>query len=134
MTDRFDIQRQLDNADGASSARENLEDERARERAREKRLIKLSVGYYFDPVDKAVLRKVGSRFIFVRHDRRQRDRKSLAQAEERQFRMLTGGLFWDEKAKKLYRKSGQQFVLFSPDRRKKSGSASPTGTERRAKR
>lgn len=136
MTDRFDFQRGLDDAaDGAAmTARERLESERENERAREKRLIKLSVGYYFDPVEKAVLRKVGSRFIFIRHDRRKKgsreDRKTLAQAEARQFRMIAGGLFWDEKGRKLYRKSGQHFVLYSPDRRK-AGSKNPVVRERR---
>jgi hypothetical protein len=139
MTDRFDIQRGMDNAGEAvaASARERLEAERERERARVKRLVRLSAVYYFDPVEKMVLVKNGSRYTFVRHDRRKgagkAARKTQVQAEESQFRMITGGLFWDEKAKRLYRKSGKHYVLYSPDRRKIGGS-SPMGKERRSKR
>jgi hypothetical protein len=104
----------------AGAARERLEEEREKERARRERLVKLSSGYYFDPLEKALLRKQGSQFGFVRHDRRyERTLKaSQAEAEAKGFRMVIGGLFWDEKAKKLYRKSGKNYVLFSPDRRK----------------
>ena len=136
MADRFDIQRRLDTAAErvASGARRHLDDEREAERARIKRLVRLGVGYYFDPLDKVVLRKSGSRYIFVRHDRRGGTaRKSQAHAELRQFHLITGGLFWDDKAKKLYRKTGQHYVLYSPDRRKME-SASHAGQERRAKR
>ena len=136
MADRFDFQRRLDGAADrvASAARRELDDEREAERARIKRLVKLSVGYYFDPLEKVVLRKSGSRYIFVRHDRRAGGaRKTQAHAELRQFHLITGGLFWDDKAKKLYRKSGQHYVLYSPDRRKMGG-ANPVGQERRAKR
>jgi hypothetical protein len=132
MTDRFDVQRRLDNAgdEAVSRARRGLEAARDAQKLEVARLVKLSVGYYFDPVTKAILKKVGSQYEFLRHDRRKKDRKSVAEAEKLQFRMVTGGLFWDEKAHKLYRKSGGHFVLYSPDRRK-AGGKSPTGKERR---
>lgn len=132
MSDRFDIQRQLDGAgdDAVERARGELEKARDNQRLDIARLIKLSVGYYFDPVTKAILKKVGGRYEFLRHDRRKKDRKSQAEAELLQFKMISGGLFWDEKSKRLYRKSSGHFVLYSPDRRK-SGGASPTGKERR---
>ena len=134
MADRFDIQRKLDSAgdESISRARRGLEAARDAQRLEVARLVKLTVGYYFDPVTKAILKKVGSQYEFLRHDRRKKDRKSVAEAEKLQFRMVTGGLFWDEKSRKIYRKSGSHFVLYSPDRRKaKPAGKSPTGKERR---
>ena len=134
MPDRFDIQREWEGEGErlAESARERLDDEKERERERIARLIKLGPGYYFDPAEKALLRRVGGQFGFVRHDRRH-DREvkaTQAEAEARGFRMVAGGFFWDVKAKKLYRKSGSHFVLYSPDRRKIAGRRS-TAQERR---
>jgi hypothetical protein len=134
MSDRFDIQRKWDNEAAVieRGARASLDDQREAERARRKRLIRLSSGYYFDPLEKALLKKEGSQFGFVRHDRRfERTQKaSQAEAEARGFRMVLGGLFWDLKGKKLYRKSGKNYVLYSGDRRNKSGK-NPAGEERR---
>jgi hypothetical protein len=134
MSDRFDVQRSLENAgeEMAELAREGLESAREAQKLEIARLIKLSPGYYFDPVTKAILRKTGSQYQFLRHDRRRRDRKSQAQAEAAQFRLVTGGLFWDAVSKRLYRKASGHYVLYSPDRRKQGGK-SPTGKERRSK-
>ena len=133
MTDRFDIQRDWDEEGDRilQSARERLEEEKDRERARNARLIRLSPGYYFDPVDKALMKKAGGQFGFIRHDRRRaRELKATqAEAEARGFRMVSGGLFWDIKAKKLYRKSGSNYLLYTSDRRKKAGVS--TADERR---
>jgi hypothetical protein len=122
MPDRFDIQRKMDGAAERmlSASRDRLDEERERERARKARLVKLSSGYYFDPLEKALLKKAGSQFGFVRHDRRHERlvKATQEEAEAKGFRMVTGGMFWDEKAKKLYRKVGKNYVLFSPDRRK----------------
>ena len=137
MPDRFDIQRKIDSAGSrlAGAARERLEDERERERQRRARLVKLSAGYYFDPVEKELLKKQGSQIGFVRHDRRHERlmKATQAEAEARAFRMVLGGMYWDEKAKKLYRKSGKNFVLYSPDRRK-GGAKAPQSGERRKSR
>jgi hypothetical protein len=132
MLDRFDIQRKLDNAgeEAEERARDEMESARDAQKLQIARLIKLTVGYYFDPVTKAMLKKVGSQYEFLRHDRRRKDRKSQAEAEALQFRMITGGLFWDEKSKRLYRKSSGHYVLYSPDRRKLAGK-NPGGVERR---
>ena len=139
MSDRFDIQRKMDNAgeEPVNEARQRLDDEREDERARKARLVRLTSGYYYDPVEKALLRKEGSQFGFVRHDRRhEREMKATqAEAEARGFRMVAGGLFWDEKLKKLYRKSGRNFVLYTGDRRKAKATdrrkKRPGGKERR---
>lgn len=132
MADRFDIQRRLQNAgdEAVDRARQRLEAARDAQKLEVARLVKLTAGYFFDPVTKAILKKNGSRYDFLRHDRRRKDRKTQAEAERLQFRMVTGGMFWDEKSKKLYRKSAGHYVLYSPDRRK-AGGKSPTGKERR---
>lgn len=122
MSDRFDIQRKLDNAGDEilSRSRARLEDDKEREKARRARLINLGASYYFDPLEKALLRKEGSQYGFVHHDRRHERavKASQAEAEAKGFRMVAGGLFWDEKAKKLYRKSGKNYLLYTGDRRK----------------
>ncbi|MES2200918.1 MAG: hypothetical protein V4498_01555 [candidate division FCPU426 bacterium] len=135
MSDRFDVQRQLDSASEEIeiSARDRMAEERERERARLRRLVPLSEGYYFDPLDQAILKKTGSSFGFVRHNRRKTRRITQSQAEEAQFRLVSGGLFWDEKAKKLYRRSGAHYVLYTSDRRKKSGSVPAIGERRKRK-
>jgi hypothetical protein len=135
MADRFDVQRRMDNAgdDTIERARFELEAARDSQRLEVARLVKLTVGYYFDPVTKAILKKVGSRYEFVRHDRRRKDRKTQAEAEKLHFQLVSGGLFWDEKAKKIYRKSGAHYLLYSPDRRKKAA-GTHQGPERRKSR
>lgn len=134
MADRFDIQRKMDSAGDEiiDRTRRGLEAARDAQKLDVARLIKLTVGHYFDPVTKAILRKNGSHYEFLRHDRRKAERKSQAWAEKAHFQLVTGGLFWDEKAKKVYRKSGAHYLLYSPDRRK-IGGKSPTGSERRKK-
>ena len=135
MLDRFDIQRDWDSQGSqlSDTARGRLEEEREHQRARQARLIKLGPGYYFDPLEKALLKKSGAQFGFVHHDRRH-DREvkaSQAQAEARGFRMIAGGFFWDPKAKKIYRKSGAHFLLYSSDRR--TGAAKPEKSRERRK-
>lgn len=134
MTDRFDVQRRMDNAgsDVVDRTRGELQAARDAQKLDIARLVKLTVGHYFDPVTKAILRKNGSKYEFLRHDRRRAERKTQAQAEKSHFQLVTGGLFWDEKAKKVYRKSGAHYLLYCPDRRKVSGKG-PSGRERRAK-
>jgi len=121
MLDRFDIQREWDNQGDrlAEAALDRLEEEREHERARNARLIKLGPAYYFDPQEKVLLKKNGTQFGFVHHDRRhERELKaSQAEAESRGFREVAGGFFWDPKAKKLYRRSGDHFLLYTTDRR-----------------
>jgi hypothetical protein len=136
MMDRFDIQRDWDTEGEriAEDARIGLEEERERERARVARLIKLSPGYYFDPLEKALLKKAGGQFGFIRHDRRhEREVKAnQAQAEARGFRLVAGGLYWDLKAKKLYRKSGANYLLYTSDRRKAPPKSRPDKERRSA--
>lgn len=135
MADLFSIRRKLD-----SEGEELLDRLKARrqatldaERAREKRLIRLKVGIYFDPVTREVLRKVGSQYVFIRHDRR-RGRLTREQAETGKMRLIQGGLFWDPEHNAVYQFRSGHYVLYSRDRRKNKAGQSPTGAERRKKR
>lgn len=132
MADLFSIRRQLD-SEGEELA-ERLKARRQAtleaERERIKRLIRLKVGIFFDPVTREVLRKVGSQYVFIRHDRR-RGKLSREQAESGQLRLIAGGLFWDPKTNAIYQFRSGHYVLYTKDRRKTKGGASPTGTERR---
>jgi hypothetical protein len=132
MADLFSIRRQLD-SEGEELA-ERLKARRQAtleaDRERVKRLIRLKVGIFFDPVTREVLRKVGSQYVFIRHDRR-RGKLSREQAESGQLRLIAGGLFWDPKTNAIYQFRSGHYVLYTKDRRKTKGGASPTGTERR---
>jgi hypothetical protein len=122
MSDRFDIQREWDTAGErlVEEALDRVDEDEERLREREARLIKLGPGYYFDPLEKALLKRMGSQLGFVRHDRRhEREVKATkAEAEALGLREVSGGFFWDAKSKKLYRKNGEHFVLYTSDRRK----------------
>ena len=121
--DRFDIQRQWDNAEEEveKEARRKLEDDEDRVRARNKRLIKLSVGHYYDPLEKTVLSKAGSQYIVLKHDQsiqRKADEKIRAQAKDAGFKLVKNGIYWNTKTRHLYVKHGARYVLYSLGRRK----------------
>jgi len=102
----------------------------------EKNYLKLTGNYYFDPIKKLILKKQGSTYSFVLHDRRRankpvsQDRRGRREAMPIHLKPMTHGLFWDAEGKDVYRKVGDNFVLFSKDRRKAHG-PSPTGSDRR---
>jgi hypothetical protein len=101
------------------------------ERQRSKRLVPLKLGYYFDPLTREVLRRVGSHYVFVRHDRRNTKRLSPDEAETGRMTLIQGGLFWDPTAKAVYQFRSGRYLLYSRDRRKLAAGKSPTGKERR---
>jgi hypothetical protein len=131
MADRFDVQRKMERAGSDVFTRARAGLDRAKEMTREEaaRLIKLSVGYYFDPKTKGIYKKSGSAYQFVRHDRRKKARLNAEEAAR--FKEVQGGLFWDATEKRLYRKQGDAFILLTKDRRKEPPGKSPTGNERR---
>jgi hypothetical protein len=133
MVDQFSVRRRLD-SEGEDLFNE-LKDRRdaaiEAERERAKRLVRLKVGYYFDPVTREILRRVGSQYVFVRHDRRRTGRLTPAQAETGRMRLVQGGLFWDPAADAVYQFRSGHYVLYSRDRRKVPVGRSPTGKERR---
>lgn len=132
MDDLFSIRRKSDKA--GDDLLNDLKTRRtdAAEAARERlaRLVRLKVGYYFDPQTREILRRVGSQYVFVRHDRRRIQRMSPAQAETGRMRLIQGGLFWDPENAAVYQFRAGAYVLYSRDRRKKAGPL-PTGNERR---
>jgi hypothetical protein len=134
MADLFSIRRKLD-----ARGQDLVDELKARrqatleaERERLKRLVRLKVGFYFDPVTREILRKAGSQYVFVRHDRRRSTRLSRAEAETGKMRLIQGGLFWDPESNAVYQFRSGHYVLYSRDRRKATvAGKSPTGKERR---
>ncbi len=102
----------------------------------EKDYLKLSGSFYFDPIKKHILKKQGSGWAFVMHDRRRghkpvtKDRRAMFDAMPIHLKPIAQGLFWDSNAKDVYKKIKDNLVLYSKDRRKSHG-PSPTGGERR---
>jgi hypothetical protein len=132
MADQFSIRRQLDEegeelTDRLKARREaTLE----AERLRIKRLVRLKTGVFFDPVTREVLRKVGSQYVFIRHDLR-RSTRTGARSEAVTLKPIQGGLYWDPKELKVYQFRAGHYVLYSRDRRKSAAAKSPTGKDRR---
>ena len=133
MADLFSVRRKLEVAgeDLLDEMKDRRQEAVDTERERVKRLIRLKVGYFFDPVTREILRKVGSQYVFMRHDRRRTKRLSREEAETGQLRLIQGGLFWDEKTMAIYQFRSGHYVLYSRDRRKDPRGKSPTGKERR---
>ena len=133
--DLFDIDRQR--RSNPNRPKQRLEEDRQRMREREAKFIKLKPGYYFDPVDRVILRKSGFQYYYIQADRRRRPRVKAEDAQEGQFRLIVGGLFWDPKTMAIYKPQGSGYVLYSKDRRKapsdrrRRAGSSPTGEERR---
>jgi hypothetical protein len=131
MADPFSIRRKFDG--DAEDLAEQLKAKRREtleaDRERAKRLLPLKVGYYFDPVTREVLRKVGSQYVFVRHDRRRTNRSGNDQQTVK-LKPIQGGLYWDAVALAIYQFRNGQYVLYSKDRRKAFGPI-PTGKDRR---
>lgn len=135
MADLFSIRRKLDAEGGDLTERMRARREAALEleRERAKRLIRLKVGVYFDPVTREVLRKVGSQYVFLRHDRRATTRTG-SRGLTVTLKPIQGGLLWDPKENKIYQFRNGHYVLYSRDRRKGYSGKSPTGKERRGAR
>ena len=131
MADQFSLRRRLDAESGdlVDRLKAKREADLDLERERIKRLVRLKVGYFFDPVTREILRKVGSQFVFVRHDRRRTHREG-GPTETVRLKPILGGLFWDADMLAVYQFRNGHYVLYSRDRRKAHGK-SPTGKERR---
>lgn len=87
------------------------------------RYKKLQGNLYYDTKDKVIVKNMGGRFVYVRHDRRVRT-NSVADEKrgfEKMFKdliALPGGLYFNKKDKQIYRKAGDNLVLYAKDRRK----------------
>lgn len=131
MADPFSIRKKFDEEgeDLAERLKAKRQDALEAERERVARLVRLKVGYYFDPVTREILRKVGSQYVFVRHDRRRSSRGGVP-TETVKLKPIQGGLYWDPAAMAIYQFRDGHYVLYSKDRRKVPGK-SPVGAERR---
>jgi hypothetical protein len=116
--DQFDVVREMDAAAGedADAALERLEADKEKTRARDRRLVRLDVGHYFDPKDGWVLAKQGSQYRRLTCDRlgsALAESKVEAEAAARGFRRVKDGLHWNESTCQLYVKSEAGYALFS---------------------
>ncbi|MCX7698149.1 MAG: hypothetical protein N2114_01625 [Candidatus Goldbacteria bacterium] len=89
------------------------------------RYIKLEDNLYFDTKDRVIVKNMGGRFVFVRHDRR---RKNIpVSIEQRQPERMKAGmrqiginLYFDPTTKQIFKQIGDKLVLYSKDRRKQT--------------
>jgi hypothetical protein len=89
------------------------------------RYKKLQGSLYYDTKDKVIVKNMGGRFVYVRHDRRVRsasvsDEKRAFNKMFKDLIALPGGLFFNKKDRQIYRRAGETLVLYSKDRRKGS--------------
>jgi hypothetical protein len=132
MADQFSIRRQLDEESEELTDRLKARREATLEAEREriKRLVRLKIGVFFDPVTREVLRKVGSQYVYIRHDLR-RSTRTGGRSGAVTLKPIQGGLYWDPQELKVYQFRSGHYVLYSKDRRKSAVAKSPTGKDRR---
>jgi len=89
------------------------------------RYVHLDGNLYFDTKDKTIVKNMGDRYVFLRHDRR--TKTVSVEDEKREFNKksenlipVSSGLYYDKKLRQLYRKTGNNLVLYSKDRRKET--------------
>jgi len=87
------------------------------------RYVHLNENLYFDSKERVIVRSMGSRYVFVRHDRRTHSSpvRSEKRASERTMKTLMQierGLYFDKKTNQIYKKTGDKLILYSKDRRK----------------
>lgn len=103
----------------------------------EDKYIKLQGNFFFDPVQKTILKKQGSKFTHVMHDRRRvnvpvvKDRRAKFEAMPVHLKPIAKGLFFNPATKEVFRQIGNNYVLYSRDRR--SGRGGHAGEDRRGK-
>jgi hypothetical protein len=97
------------------------------------RYVKLQKDLYFDTKDRVIVKSMGDRFVFVRHDRRRKsinipDEKRAQEKIKKGMKQIGSNLYFDPNTKQIYRQIGDKLVLYSRDRRKEKR---PVTTERR---
>jgi len=83
----------------------------------------LSGNLYYDTVDRVIVKSMGNRFVFVRHDRRSgkpgaNQQRRIEDVDMKSCISLGNNLYFDKKEKALYKKMSSGFVLYTTDRRK----------------
>ncbi|MEI7641389.1 MAG: hypothetical protein WCJ46_07815 [bacterium] len=92
------------------------------------RYICISGNLYFDTVERVIVKSMGNRYVFLRHDRREKGKVELDKVPAnrrkndittKDFVALPKNLFFDSLKKAIYKKTSTgNFVLYSRDRRK----------------
>lgn len=116
--DQFDVNRQMDAeaGDEVDAAMDLLEEDKEKTRERDGRLIHLSDGHYYDPLDGWVLVKQGSQYRKLRHlllGPEVAEAEVETHAPARGFRMVKPGLYWNSVTRHLYIKNRGHYVLYS---------------------
>ena len=89
------------------------------------RYVHLNENLYFDTQDKVIVKNMGNRYVFVRHDRRSQEQdikeeKRLEAKSVKNLSKVAANLYFVCKTNHLYRKAGDKLVLYSKERRKTS--------------
>jgi len=89
------------------------------------RYINIKGNLYFDTKDRVIVKNMGNRYVFVRHDRRRENipvENEKRKTENIMKTMLPIGknLFFDKNTKSIYKMQGDKLVLYSKDRRKEN--------------
>ncbi|MBP7791908.1 MAG: hypothetical protein KA120_02480 [Candidatus Goldbacteria bacterium] len=97
------------------------------------RYVKLQNNLYFDTKDRVIVKNMGDRFVFVRHDRRRKnisipDEKRAQEKIKKGMKQIGNNLYFDPATKQIYKQIGDKLVLYSRDRRKEN---KPVAMERR---
>jgi hypothetical protein len=132
MADQFTIRRKFEDESEllTSRIRAKRDANLDAERERVKRLVRLNPTLFFDPETREILRKVGSQYIFIRHDKRRGGSKRGGSTTVT-LKPIAGGLYFDPRELKVYLLRDGHYVLYSKNRRKGGAGKSPTGKERR---
>lgn len=89
------------------------------------RYIKLQNNLYFDTKDRVIVKNMGGRFVFVRHDRRRKDipmpdEKRALEKAKKGMKQIENNLYFDSNTKQIYKQIGDKLILYSKDRRKET--------------
>jgi hypothetical protein len=89
------------------------------------RYVHLDGNLYYDSQDRVIVKNMGNRYVFLRHDRRIKqadapDHKRLEDRLEEHMIKVGTGMYFDKLLKQLYKKNGDKLVLYSRDRRKEA--------------
>jgi len=89
------------------------------------RYIKLQNNLYFDTKDKIIVKSMGDRFVYVRHDRRRKDiptpdEKRAQEKIKKGMKQIGANLYFDPNTKQIYKQISGKFILYSKDRRKET--------------
>lgn len=101
------------------------------------RYVHLDGNLYYDTKDKVIVKNMGNRYVYVRHDRRTREKdvpenelKRESDKSNKNLIRISEGIYFDKVLIQIYRMINGKLVLYSKDRRKESKSVS---TDRRKK-